>query len=464
MSSEDPLLLLRSSLAGGHEIQLVSAAGDQVFDLPQSTTLLLPVPNSSTRRPFPKDSPTRYLSSGSLSDPDNAQYYDLQALLLSFTHKDAPLTDYLRAATAAGVAFVSTVDRRAVNDYLAGKTPSDGPEGKVRPLAGASPSKRAAEDEAGVGVGRAAAGGAAAAGGSGAAPPAKKQRYVPNREDQEAVKRMLQIIEGPAYGHVVAPGEEKKERTGAAYHNRETVLKGERVNNFDSVRSLIAPRLKSLRDDQSKSSSSGPQHGAPAQPAMGPGGKPQKKKQLNPIIIISPSSTALITMHNVKHFLEEARFLPSDEARALAATGGGGGYAGEDVVQVNHARSTSSAGTTAETRKARYFVVDGVEALSKFGGAGKLDEAWDRVVCVMTTGQEWQFKPYKWKEPKELFHHVKGVFPQWTTEPPNAKIRSWNVNELRIDPHKRHIDKSTVAEFWRSLEAWIAAHKPWLSY
>lgn len=74
-------------------------------------------------------------------------------------------------------------------------------------------------------------------------------------------------------------------------------------------------------------------------------------------------------------------------------------------------------------------------------------------MCVMTTGQEWQFKPYKWKEPKELFHHgmhlsmslmtaritdlnlshaVKGVYPQWTSDPPNAKIRSWNVNELRV--------------------------------
>jgi hypothetical protein len=81
------------------------------------------------------------------------------------------------------------------------------------------------------------------------------------------------------------------------------------------------------------------------------------------------------------------------------------------------------------------------------------------VVCVMTTGQEWQFKPYKWKEPKELFHNgtsehshlffrsqgrellicvacwslaVKGVYPQWTADPPNAKIRSWNVSELRV--------------------------------
>lgn len=53
----------------------------------------------------------------------------------------------------------------------------------------------------------------------------------------------------------------------------------------------------------------------------------------------------------------------------------------------------------------RFYVVDGVEALSKFGG---IDDAWDRVVCVMTTGQEWQFRPYKWQEPKELFHH--GLF------------------------------------------------------
>lgn len=48
-----------------------------------------------------------------------------------------------------------------------------------------------------------------------------------------------------------------------------------------------------------------------AQAAAAPAQKmPQKKKQLNPIIMISPSSTALITMHNVKAFLEEAKCAP----------------------------------------------------------------------------------------------------------------------------------------------------------
>lgn len=78
---------------------------------------------------------------------------------------------------------------------------------------------------------------------------------------------------------------------------------------------------------------------------------------------------------------------------------------------------------------------------------------------------------------------VKGIYPQWTTDPMNPKIKNWNVSELRvrmcssslssvstdaslaqIDPHRRHIDKSVVADFWRSLETWIQANKPWLSF
>ena len=55
--------------------------------------------------------------------------------------------------------------------------------------------------------------------------------------------------------------------------------------------------------------------------------------------------------------------------------------------------------------QARYFVVDGVEALAKFG-----NDAWDRVIAVLTTGQAWQFKPYKWSDPRTLFHHGMCLF------------------------------------------------------
>jgi parafibromin len=239
---------------------------------------------------------------------------------------------------------------------------------------------------------------------------------VPDKDDQEKVKKMALIVEGAPYGFVVGPNEKKYEKSGAVYHNRETVLRGERINvrllsalvpprvpltrpdiaqNFESVISLVAPRLKQMKEDQQRKQPSSAQTATPAAPAA----RPQKKKQLNPIIMISPSSTALITMHNVKQFLEEARsaclllratrrtaatdslsltrsFIPSEEARRLASGGNVSGYIAEDVVQVNHARASASGANTAATRPARYFVVDSVEALSKFGGAGKLDEAW----------------------------------------------------------------------------------------
>ena len=74
----------------------------------------------------------------------------------------------------------------------------------------------------------------------------------------------------------------------------------------------------------------------------------------------------------------------------------------------------------------------------------------ERVVCVMTTGQAWQFRPYKWSEPKQLFHNgtslssfthqnqsdgsvpVKGFYVCWMNDPPNPKIKDWNVTELKV--------------------------------
>lgn len=153
----------------------------------------------------------------------------------------------------------------------------------------------------------------------------------------------------------------------------------------------------------------------------------------------------------------------------------------EDVIQINHARATGSVGGAGnETRNARYFVVDSVEALSKFGGAGKLDEAWcvlvrnTRLVLVLmprfarqgscglrhddragVAVQAVQVERAEGAVPQRYARAftfassflqgcnvlifvacrslaVKGVYPQWTADPPNAKIRSWNVSELRV--------------------------------
>jgi len=103
-------------------------------------------------------------------------------------------------------------------------------------------------------------------------------------------------------------------------------------------------------------------------------------------------------MHNVKRFLQESTFEPSQEARARAISEGN--VKPDDMIPIYRKRThIDSSGRETESQ-VRYVVVDSVEALSKFGV-----DPWDRVVCVMTTGQEWQFKSYKWKDPKQLFHH-----------------------------------------------------------
>lgn len=88
--------------------------------------------------------------------------------------------------------------------------------------------------------------------------------------------------------------------------------------NFESAKLLVGPRLKLARDENIRlqnlaSSSKGvvataSTSNSTSSSSSSTGVKP-RKKQVNPIIMISPSSTALITMHNVKKFLEESMYV-----------------------------------------------------------------------------------------------------------------------------------------------------------
>lgn len=77
----------------------------------------------------------------------------------------------------------------------------------------------------------------------------------------------------------------------------------------------------------------------------------------------------------------------------------------------------------------------------------------DRVVAVFTTGQLWQFKQYKWHDPKELFRHgkslpqmifdctfievkiclaVRGVYMHYTNDPINPLVQDWKVHAFGV--------------------------------
>ena len=107
---------------------------------------------------------------------------------------------------------------------------------------------------------------------------------------------------------------------------------------------------------------------------------------------------ATITLFELNIIYPFHRFEDPSEARSRANAEGN--TRPEDVIPIYRTHTHIDPSGQERKTQARYYVVDGVDALAKFG-----TDAWDRVVCVLTTGQAWQFKPYKWTEPKTLFHH-----------------------------------------------------------
>lgn len=70
---------------------------------------------------------------------------------------------------------------------------------------------------------------------------------------------------------------------------------------------------------------------------------------LYPIILISSSPTSLVTMHNVKRFLQESYFETAQDARARAAAEGN--PRAEDVIPIYRKRTTiDSSGRETETQ------------------------------------------------------------------------------------------------------------------
>ncbi|CCO30413.1 Cell division control protein 73 [Rhizoctonia solani AG-1 IB] len=191
--------------------------------------------------------------------------------------------------------------------------------------------------------------------------------------------------------------------------DRNSVLRGDKVNNFSNIKALLAARQKPKE----------PTKDAP-RPDAKVGAK--KAKNMHPIIVIPSSPTSLITMYNVKKFLEEASFEPSEGAKSRMIREGN--LKVEDVIAVIRRRESE--------QPIKYYIVDSIEALSKFGQGGGGDP-WDRVVCVLTTGQQWQFKPYKWSEPRQLFHNVKGMYIKWRND--TSQIKDWNVSTLEKKVH-----------------------------
>ncbi|BFZ62134.1 accessory factor associated with RNA polymerase II [Saitoella coloradoensis] len=223
--------------------------------------------------------------------------------------------------------------------------------------------------------------------------------------------------------------------------NHNLVLRGtKRIDFFTG----IGDYTQALKKPKT-SSTNGAAGGKPgSSSASASGTKQPVSRNKQPIIIIPSSPSSLLTMHNIKRFLEEGVFVPPEEAAREK-----GGDRAPDHINVVH-QGIRLKGRHGEER-IKFLVVDSVEKFKP--------EYWDRVVAVFTTGQKWQFGSYRWTEPTPLFQNTQGLWVAYSNQP-NDTVKAWNVKQFRLDQNRRHGDRQVQQALWNTIEGWMIS-KGW---
>ncbi|KAK3379926.1 RNA pol II accessory factor, Cdc73 family-domain-containing protein [Lasiosphaeria ovina] len=404
----DPLLLLRQSIASGSNIIPTTSADASSTDVPeaslsQATHLVFTHP---ARVAVPIDAPTRFVS--------NDKPVDVRSIYFAWLNREVAIPEYNASATklneelpgATHVHKFAFVERLELFTWLEGASEESE---YIKPLAG---DKDAA----------AAASAAAASAASKTAPVLASSRAGRGTLDP----RLAQIYNG-------------ERRMG----DRNTVLHGFKPADFSSVRKH-AQQFMSRKPSPVAAAAIAAAAGL-GNPSLVINQKPQRRP--DPIIMLSPSASALLRMSNVKAFLEGGRYGPPDHSSSAS------------MMHVSRVMKDIDPG-----RPMRFILVEGPEQFKP--------EYWNRVVAVFTTGQAWQFKNYRWSNSSDLFKHVLGIYLGWRGEQPPDSVRAFGHQVISTAVEKWHDptrlgaessrwrDREVVESIWKAIEVHMR-HKGW---
>lgn len=162
--------------------------------------------------------------------------------------------------------------------------------------------------------------------------------------------------------------------------------------------------------------------------------------KMTPLILVPPSMSTLLNMHNIKRFLEDGVFVPPEEARAANPNK-------EAYVRILRREGRDP------TRPVKYHVTDRDPTRK---------EDWERLVSVGVLGKSWQFKrwPYKGASSGDMvdtFLKVAGVYFHYADEPIDPLITQWNVKLIPISRHSRAKDEAAQRAFWEYMDGFVAS-------
>ncbi|QPG74711.1 hypothetical protein FOA43_002044 [Brettanomyces nanus] len=327
----------------------------------------------------------------------------LRAIYQSWLHRDSNTTDYFADCEAKKIPVISFMERTELISYLSGASE------KCEHLKG----EEEKEDN-------------------------EEQKKRGAKSDKTAGGKRQKIIDSDPFLKLVLSNERE-----VVDHNK--ALRGSKLVDFSNVAKEC--EYKIIRPLKKSSSKSGRyhRHGADgvsgaagvagAVGAVGAGSQSLSAilKHKDPIIILSPSASALINMGNVKSFLEEGKFIdPSSENNSVSM---------QKIVR----------NSKLFNKKIKFVVVNDVD---KFFTK---PEHWDRVVAVFTTGQQWQFKNYRDSKPNALFQKVKGFYVHYNGDPIPESIETWNLEVISIERSRRFKDRQTSEYLWEMVEKFMAS-------
>ena len=241
----DPLRVLRSTLASKQTIHLLPSSSPTsvpVYALSECTHISFPpaASTSTDRIVLPKTTRTRFKRS---PQSTNDQTWDVQSLLLCYLRRDASIAEYAQEAVKESCELVGIMQRRIVADYLEGKDTTGQAAPYIIPEAefgSASTVKLEAGDrqttqDASVADTSLSAVRDENLSSAADTRAAKKTRYIVNKDDLEAYKRIVGYWEPKQIS------------------DRTTVLRGSvKKGNFASVRDIVQERLKSGKEEMRK--------------------------------------------------------------------------------------------------------------------------------------------------------------------------------------------------------------------
>ncbi|KAH8583199.1 RNA pol II accessory factor [Cryptosporidium sp. chipmunk genotype I] len=158
---------------------------------------------------------------------------------------------------------------------------------------------------------------------------------------------------------------------------------------------------------------------------------------LNPIILVPPSSKSPITLSNVIQFLRDKEFVDPNLAKR--------NFNG------NEQTVTLTFGSGATVQKVTFRILESTLNFRK--------RDWYSLIAVFLTGAEWQLQSFPFKTIQDIFTMVKGYHITYDSEPIPENIRKWNVDVVRINRTNRHNDLSVWFQFMESIESVLASSR-----